>query len=488
MNLQSIALAALVASAGTIAFAGGESVARTQEAAVEGGQQQDIIETAIAAGSFDTLYTALRTGGLVSALKTPGPFTVFAPTDDAFAKLPPRTLADLLKPENRRLLNYILTYHVVSGEYFAADVIQLSSLTALNQVMLPITVTGQGVYIDSAKLVATDVDCTNGVIHVLDSVMLPAPIGMADPELSAQYAAVFGTRSAFAFGEDCSKTCSSSAMAAGDGKDIVDTAVGAGSFKTLAAALQAAGLVEALKGKGPFTVFAPTDEAFAKLPKGVLADLLKPENKAKLVDILTYHVVAGDVRAEAVVKARYFTALDGQRIGVTVTEGEVSVQGAKVVKTDIACSNGVIHVIDAVIMPPTANIVQTADKAGSFRTLLAAVTAADLRKVLESDGPFTVFAPTDDAFAKLPKGTLENLLLPQNKDQLVALLKNHVVSGRVFADQAIAAGSAKTLAGKALAIQENEGRVTVGGAQVVKADVAASNGVIHVVDSVILAQ
>ena len=128
-------------------------------------------------------------------------------------------------------------------------------------------------------------------------------------------------------------------------KDIVDTAVAAGSFKTLAAALQAAGLVDTLKGKGPFTVFAPTDEAFAKLPKGTVEDLLKPENKAKLTAILTYHVVPGAVTASQVTKLTNAKTVNGQSVKISVTGGNVMVDGARVVKTDIRATNGVIHVI-----------------------------------------------------------------------------------------------------------------------------------------------
>ena len=136
-------------------------------------------------------------------------------------------------------------------------------------------------------------------------------------------------------------------------KDIVDTAVAAGSFKTLAAALQAAGLIETLKGKGPFTVFAPTDEAFAKLPAGTVADLLKPENKAKLTAILTYHVVPGSVMAAQVVTmdGKEAKTVNGQSVKISVKGGTVMVDGAKVVTTDIKASNGVIHVIDSVILP-----------------------------------------------------------------------------------------------------------------------------------------
>ena len=135
------------------------------------------------------------------------------------------------------------------------------------------------------------------------------------------------------------------------GKDIVETAVAAGQFKTLAAALNAAGLVDTLKGAGPFTVFAPTDEAFAKLPKGTVEELLKPENKAKLTAILTYHVVPGKVTAADVIKVKDAKTVQGGSIKVNAMGGRVMVDNATVVKTDIAASNGVIHVIDAVLMP-----------------------------------------------------------------------------------------------------------------------------------------
>ena len=143
---------------------------------------------------------------------------------------------------------------------------------------------------------------------------------------------------------------SSSAFAAPT-NDIVDTAVAAGVFKTLAAALQAAGLVDTLKGPGPFTVFAPTDEAFAKLPAGTVEDLLKPENKQKLISILTYHVVAGKVMAKDVVKLHEAKTVNGQDVKIMVDGGKVMVDNANVIKTDIQCTNGVIHVIDSVLLP-----------------------------------------------------------------------------------------------------------------------------------------
>jgi uncharacterized surface protein with fasciclin (FAS1) repeats len=135
-------------------------------------------------------------------------------------------------------------------------------------------------------------------------------------------------------------------------KDIVDTAVAAGQFKTLASAIQAAGLVDTLKGDGPFTVFAPTDEAFAKLPAGTVENLLKPENKDQLVAILTYHVVPGKVEAAEVVTMDEAKTVNGEMVDIKVKGDTAMVNDAKVTKTDIAASNGVIHVIDTVIMPP----------------------------------------------------------------------------------------------------------------------------------------
>jgi uncharacterized surface protein with fasciclin (FAS1) repeats len=133
--------------------------------------------------------------------------------------------------------------------------------------------------------------------------------------------------------------------------DIVETAVANGSFKTLAAALQAAGLVDTLKGKGPFTVFAPTDAAFAKLPAGTVENLLKPENKDQLTAVLTYHVVPGKVESKDVVKLSEAKTVQGQSLKIQASGGAVMVDGAKVLTTDIACSNGVIHVIDSVVLP-----------------------------------------------------------------------------------------------------------------------------------------
>ena len=278
----------------------------------------------------------------------------------------------------------------------------------------------------------------------------------------------------------------STAVPAAEKSDIVDTAVAAGSFKTLAAALQAADLVDALKSDGPFTVFAPTDEAFAKLPKGTVANLLKPANREQLVSILTYHVVKGNVPAKAVVSLNAAQTLNGQRVDIKVKKGTVMIDGARVVKADIGCSNGTIHVIDQVILPTQDNVPGVAVKAGNFKTLVAAVKAAGLLDTLAGKGPFTVFAPTDKAFAKLPEGTVESLLKPENKGKLVEILKYHVVSGRVYSDAALKAGHAATLQGSKISIAANAKGATVNKAKLLVTDIDAANGVIHVIDSVLI--
>jgi transforming growth factor-beta-induced protein len=274
--------------------------------------------------------------------------------------------------------------------------------------------------------------------------------------------------------------------AKGDGKDIVDTAVGAGSFNTLVAALKAASLVDALRAEGPFTVFAPNDAAFAKLPKGTVETLLLPAQLPRLQSILTYHVVPGRMDAASVMKTPFLTTLNGQRLAVRVEGDQVFVGGAKVVAANVAASNGVIHVLDGVMLPAEADVVELAAANGNFTTLVAALKAAGLVETLEGAGPFTVFAPTDAAFAKLPAGTVASLLEPANKAKLVEILKLHVVSGRVYSDAVVKAGSANSLQGQALTITMRDGKVLVGKAPVSAADLSASNGVVHVIDEVLL--
>jgi uncharacterized surface protein with fasciclin (FAS1) repeats len=281
-------------------------------------------------------------------------------------------------------------------------------------------------------------------------------------------------------------------------KNIVEVAISDGRFTTLVAAVEAADLAETLSGEGPFTVFAPTDDAFAALPEGTLDSLLLPENKQQLTDILLYHVVPGEVKAADVIGLdgkSADTAFTGNKLGIKVDMGNVYInENVKVIITDVEASNGVIHVIDAVLLPQVEkaalDIVDTAIADGRFTTLVAAVQAAGLVDTLKSEGPFTVFAPTDDAFAALPAGTLDSLLLPENKQQLTDILLYHVVAGKVLAADVVGLNgqSAETaLAGKSVSIKVENGMVYLNDTvQVIITDIETSNGVIHVIDAVLL--
>lgn len=295
------------------------------------------------------------------------------------------------------------------------------------------------------------------------------------------------------------------AEAAPAAQDIVDIAVGAGSFGTLVAAVQAAGLVETLKGEGPFTVFAPTDEAFAALPAGTVEALLA-DPEGQLTQILLYHVVPGKVMSSDLSDGMTAATAQGGEVSFSVADGAVKVNDATVVTADIEASNGVIHVIDTVILPPAeeaaaseaeaaaseaevaapaGNIAEVAAAAGSFATLLAAVEAAGLVDELTGEGPFTVFAPTDDAFAALPEGTVESLLADP-EGALRDILLYHVVAGKVMSTDLSDGMMADTLQGAPITVGIADGAVTINNANVVAADVEASNGVIHVIDAVIL--
>jgi transforming growth factor-beta-induced protein len=272
----------------------------------------NIVETAVADGRFTILAKALGAAGLVDALQSKGPFTVFAPTDDAFMALEkanPGTLDTLLMPKNRELLTQILTYHVVAGEVKAEQVVELSNATTLNGQRVDVKVKDGKVYIDGAQVVITDIETSNGIIHVIDSVITP------------------------------------------NSKDIVETAMGDARFSTLVEAVKTAGLVSTLQGDGPFTVFAPTNEAFAKVPG--LSSLLEPRNRQTLVDILTYHVVPGSVYARDAVAAERASTVQGEKVKIGIDNGRLTVNGANIIITDIETTNGVIHVIDAVITPPS---------------------------------------------------------------------------------------------------------------------------------------
>ncbi len=247
----------------------------------------------------------------VDTLKSAGPFTVFAPTDDAFAKIPSEQLNAILA--DKALLAKILTYHVVAGRLLAADVLGQSTLTSVEGSPINVSLNGDAAFVNESKIILTDVLASNGVIHAIDTVLLPP----------ADEAPMM---------------------------DIIDTAVGNGNFTVLATALTEAGLIETLKSAGPFTVFAPTDAAFAKIPSEQLSAILA--DKALLTKILTYHVVAGKLAASDVLSSCTLTSVEGSAIKVSLNGSDAFLNQSKITLTDVFASNGVIHVIDTVLLPP----------------------------------------------------------------------------------------------------------------------------------------
>ena len=291
-------------------------------------------------GGFTRLVAGVVAAGLDETVSSEGLFTFFAPTDDALAALPEGTVEALLEdPEGA--LKDILLYHVVGSVVPAETVVTLDSADTLQGEPVAIAVEdGEVVLNDSAKVIITDIAASNGIIHVIDAVILPP--SMSEPAAEE------------AMAEDEMM----------DAKSIAEIATEDGRFTTLVAAVGAAGLAETLSNEGEFTVFAPTDDAFAALPEGTVEALLEdPEGALK--DILLYHVVGSVVPAETVVTLDSADTLQGEPVAIAVEDGEVVLNdSAKVIITDIAASNGIIHVIDAVILTPSIRDAAAQDEMG----------------------------------------------------------------------------------------------------------------------------
>jgi transforming growth factor-beta-induced protein len=289
-------------------------------------------------------------------------------------------------------------------------------------------------------------------------------------------------------------------------KNIVQTAVAAGKFKTLGALVKKAGLAGTLSAPGNLTVFAPTDRAFANLKKSNPALYNKVATDKKLLrSVLTYHVVGKRIRAAAAIaaakKGQKVKTVQGESIGLSFRGGKIVLNGrARVVIPDVKASNGVIHAVDAVLVPPsllqppapTQSIVQIASGNPDFSTLVSLVQKAGLVDAISAPRPFTVFAPTNEAFAKLAKAAPATYAAVLADPALLAkVLTYHVVAGDVKSGPAIAVarqnGTVKALAGESISLSLKDGKLTLNGsATVVTADILATNGVIHVIDTVIV--
>jgi len=400
--------------------------------------EKTIVDTAIENGSFTLLVTALEAAGLVDTLNGEGPFTVFAPTDDAFEDLPEGVLDALLADIDA--LTDVLTYHVVSGELESGDVVSSEMLESLQGEMIDVMANG-GVKVNDANVTQTDILCSNGVIHVIDKVILP-------PSMVP--------------------------------KTIVETAIENGNFTTLVSAVVAAGLDGTLSGDGPFTVFAPTDDAFDALPDGVLDGLVA--DKTALTNVLTYHVLSGELYSTDIVNRNNLLTLQGENIEVT-TNGAVMVNNAKVSIADIECSNGIIHVIDAVILPPSMtmpNVYDCIKEDSRLSTLGTAIGLAGLDDALKGEGPFTVFAPSNDAFNMLPEDFLNGLVA--DVDALTDVLLFHVIPSTYYSSNVAMYDEIPTpnLYGGYISLDD------YGGLSFVETDIECSNGVVHIINRVLI--
>jgi uncharacterized surface protein with fasciclin (FAS1) repeats len=271
---------------------------------------------------------------------------------------------------------------------------------------------------------------------------------------------------------------------------VVDIIVNSTEHDTLEAAVVAAELADDLSGPGPFTVFAPTDAAFAALPSGTIETLLT-DPTGTLAEILLYHVVGGQALSTDLSDGQIIATLQGQTVEVTINADGVFINDAQVIVADITATNGVVHVIDAILLPPapqpTTTVVDVIVNSDVHNTLEAAVVAAGLVETLSGTGPFTVFAPTDAAFAALPAGTVEALLA--NIGELQNILLYHVASGSVLSTDLTNGQEIPTLTFfPPLVVTIDNNGVMINNAMVTVADIVADNGVIHVIDAVLLPQ
>ncbi|MBK6571460.1 MAG: fasciclin domain-containing protein [Saprospiraceae bacterium] len=400
---------------------------------------QSVVDIIVASPDHNTLEAAIGAAGLAPTLQGAGPFTVFAPTDAAFAALPPGTVEALLK-DPQGALTQILLYHVVGANALSSGLTNGQFIKTINGKSVNVLINKDGVFINNAKVTVADVLADNGVVHVLDAVLLP-PATVADV--------------------------------------IVNSPI----HNTLEAAAGAAGLVPTLQGAGPFTIFAPTDAAFAALPPGTVEALLKDPQGA-LTQILLYHAVGANALSTGLTNGQFIKTINGKSVNVLINKDGVFINNAKVTVADVLADNGVVHVLDAVLLPP-ATVADVIVNSPIHNTLEAAAGAAGLVPTLQGAGPFTIFAPTDDAFAALPPGTVE-ALLKDPQGALTQILLYHAVGANALSSGLTNGQFIKTINGKSVNVLINKDGVFINNAKVTVADVLADNGVVHVLDAVLL--
>lgn len=424
-----------------------------------------VVDTAVANGSFTTLVAALKATGLDATLADPAAnFTVFAPTDAAFARLGQDTINALLADTEK--LSKILTYHVLNREVNAAGAIASAgdTITTVNGADLGLSLEGDQLLVNTATVTSTDIVTDNGIIHVIDAVLMPPAESMASD------------------------------------MNLVETAMANGNFTTLLAALKKAGLDTALADEQKtFTVFAPTDAAFAMIDSNLLDGILNDQQA--LTAILQQHVITAEVDSinAYALNGKTATTLSGAAIPVMInsTTDKLSFGGANIISKDIHTKNGIIHVLDMVVtadvtLPkPLLSVADIAAANGNFTTLVAALKATNLDSVLDdANAKFTVFAPSDAAFALLGQDTINALLA--DPETLANILLYHVISGaEVKQDDAVSLAQTSNnkvaMANKQqAALSYVNSNLFINQSAVSTPNVMADNGVIHVIDQVIL--
>lgn len=416
----------------------------TPAAHAHGWSSPNLVERLERDGRFSTLLAALEVAGLKDTVATGGTFTVFAPTDEAFAALPPGTVESLIT--NVPALTDILLYHVVSGRQSSLKLLHNSTAVTLEGSPVLVTREKNKVLVNQQRVLQSDRWAANGTIHVIGGVLLPP----AD-------------------------TISVSSL--------VDVLKLDGRFNTLLAAVGAADLAGVLSTGGPFTLFAPTDDAFAALPAGTVESLIT--NKTALTDILLYHVVSGKRSALQLIGTRTPETLQGSTVAMGFKGAYFTVNSSRILNANIQSPNAVIHVIDQVLIPPppTPNLFDTLAADGRFTTLIAALNAAGLADAVKT-GELTIFAPTDAAFDALPDGTVEALLA--DVEALKAVLLYHVVSGDQSILELLKERHVETLEGSDVTVKWYWKRVYVNKAAVIQQNVEAANGRFHVINRVLI--
>ena len=414
-------------------------------------QSNSVVDIIVNSEDHTVLEAAVIEANLAGTLSGDGPFTVFAPTDDAFA-----TLLDALGYTAEELLAYpgltdILLYHVVGAQALAGDLSDGQQITTLLEEDVLVTINENGVFINQSQVTSADIIADNGVVHVVDAVLVPEPA---------------------------------------QSNTVVDIIVNSEAHTVLEDAVIAAGLVEALSGEGPFTVFAPTDDAFTALlaALGFTAEELLAY--PGLTDVLLYHVVGAQALSTDLSDGQEITTLLDEDVLVTITADGVFINQAQVIVADLEADNGVVHVIDAVLVPEMEELPETVVDIiveSEVHTLLElAVGAAGLVDALSGEGPFTVFAPTDDAVVALTEAlgiTAEDLLALPN---LGEILQYHVVAGEAFSDDLEDGQMITTLLGQDVTVSIDDAGVMINEAIVIIADLEAENGVVHVIDAVLV--